>query len=397
MKNETSVYIDLDNIGNNAKVITEKYKDYKYFIGVLKSNSYGHGEYIVNELVKNGINYIAVSYIDEAIKIRNFNKKIPILLLEPVSLSDIDKVIENKLTITVHDIDYLEEILKLDIKNKIKVHMKIDSGMNRLGFKDRKEVRKAYDLINESEKLELEGIYTHFATIGLFDKHYDDQVKRFKIITALIDLKDIPIVHLGSSVILLSHPKLSFATGVRMGIVLYGYNVSPTYSNKGLKNKLRNIRNKHYQKKYNISPLIYNTKLDLKPAMSMTTSILQIKKVRKGETIGYGASYKAKEDMKVAILPVGYNNGIGRKNIDRFVIINSKKCPVVGEMSMNMMIVKVDKNVELNDKVYILGGGITLGMLSRMDGSSISGTLLNIGKNNKKTYLKNDKIEYVEE
>ena len=213
----------------------------------------------------------------------------------------------------------------------------------------------------------------------------------------LIDLKDIPIVHLGSSVILLSHPKLSFATGVRMGIVLYGYDVSPTYSNKGLKNKLRNIRNKHYQKKYNISPLIYNTKLDLKPAMSMTTSILQIKKVRKGETIGYGASYKAKEDMKVAILPVGYNNGIGRKNIDRFVIINSKKCPVVGEMSMNMMIVKVDKNVELNDKVYILGGGITLGMLSRMDGSSISGTLLNIGKNNKKTYLKNDKIEYVEE
>ena len=104
--NETSVYINLDNIKNNAEKIIEKYNDYNYYIAVLKSSAYGHGEYIVNELEKTGINYVAVSHIDEALKIRKYNKKISILLLEPISLSDIKKAIDNNLTITVSDITY---------------------------------------------------------------------------------------------------------------------------------------------------------------------------------------------------------------------------------------------------------------------------------------------------
>ena len=395
--NDTNVYINLDNIANNAKNITQKYNDYKYYIGILKSSCYGHGEYIVNELVNNGINYIAVSYIDEALKIRKYNKTIPILLLEPISLSEIEKVTENNLTIVIHDLSYLNELLKLKIKKKIKVHIKIDSGMNRLGFKDKNEVKIAYDLIKGCSFLEVEGIFTHFATIGLFDKHYDDQVKNFESLTSLIDLSEIPIVHLSSSVILLSHPKLSYVNGVRTGILLYGYNVSPVYSNKGIKNKLRNIRNSYFRKKYNISDLIYNVKLDLKPAMSMETSILQIKDVKKGEVIGYGATYKASEDIKIAVLPIGYNNGIGRKNINRYVLINDKKYFVVGEIAMNMMIIKIDDNVNINDKVYVLGNGITLGTLSRFNDYSISETLLNVGKNNKRVYIKNKKVEYIDE
>ena len=395
--NETSVYINLDNLNNNVKTILKKYDNYKYHIAVLKSSCYGHGEYIVKELAKAGINYVAVSYLDEALKIRNYNKKINILLLEPITLSDINKVIENNLTITVSDINYLNELLKIKLSKKINIHIKIDSGMNRLGFKDKNEVKQAYDLIKENSKLNLEGIYTHFATIGLFDKNYDNQVKRFIELTSLIDLKTIPIVHLGSSVILTSHPKFKFATGVRFGILLYGYNVGVTYSNNGLKNKLRNLRNKYYQKKYNLSKLIYNTQLDLKPLMSMETTILQIKDVKKGESIGYGAHYKAKEDIKIAILPIGYNNGIGKNNNDRYVVIGNKKYYVVGEISMNMMIIKIDDDVKITDKVNILGNGITLGTLSRFSNYSISETLLNIGKNNKRVYLKNNKIEYIDE
>ena len=269
--------------------------------------------------------------------------------------------------------------------------------MNRLGLKSKKEVKDSYDLINENKYLNLEGIYTHFATIGMFDKYYDNQVETFKNLTSLIDLSTIPIVHLGSSVILLSHPKLSFATGVRFGIILYGYNVGPIYSNKGIKNKLRNIRNKIYQNIYNISKLNYNVDIDLRPAMSMVTSILQIKDVKQGEVIGYGAHYKANTNMKIAILPIGYNNGIGKKNINRYVIINDKKYFVVGEISMNMMIVKIDNSVDIDDKVYILGNGITLGILSRFNDYSISETLLNIGKNNKRIYTKGTKQEYIDE
>ena len=379
----TYVEINLNNLAHNAKVITSKYNDYKYFFAVLKSESYGHGERIVNSLTKNGINYIAVSYISEALKVREYNKDIPILLLQPIEINELEIAKKNNLTITIHDYDYLKEVLKKN--EKIKVHLKLDTGMNRLGFKSKEKVKKAVEEINKSDYI-LEGIYSHFATIGLFDNNYDIQVQNFKNLTSLIDLKEIPIVHFASSVILLSHPKLDFCNGVRTGILLYGYNVCPQTSNIGLKNKLRNIRNKYYQKKYNISKTYTNVKIDVKPAMKMYTGILQIKDLKQGDKIGYGA-YTAKKDMKIAILPIGYNNGIGKNNSYRYVIINDKKYEVIGSIGMNMMSIKIDKHVKINDKVLVMGDSITLGAMSRFKNASISETLLEIGKNNPKIYI----------
>lgn len=393
----TYVKIDLDNLESNIKEITNKYNDYDYYIGVVKSDAYGHGKYIVNTLIDSGINYLAVSYLDEAIKIREYNKNIPVLCLQPINLDDLDLAVKNNITIIVHDLSYLNKLLKKDISKKLKIHIKIDSGMNRLGLKDKNEVKKVFDKINDNKYLVLEGIFTHFATTGIFDKHYDNQVSKFIELTSLIDLKSIPIIHLGSSVILLTHPKLDFVTGIRMGILMYGYNVSPTKSNKGIKNILRNMRTTYYKKRYNISDTYYNVKLDLKPSMSMKTYINQIKEVNIGEYIGYGAEYKAEENIKIAVIPIGYSNGIGKINNNRYVLINNKKYYVVGSIGMNMMCVKIDESIKINDEVTILGGGITLGMISRFNNSSISETLVNIGNNNKRIYIKNKKIEYIEE
>ena len=96
---KTYVEINLDTLRNNAKEIIKKYNDYKYYFGVVKSNAYGHGEYIVNELIKGGINYIAVSYLEEAIKVRQYNKDIPILCFVPVDLDDLNLAIDNNITI----------------------------------------------------------------------------------------------------------------------------------------------------------------------------------------------------------------------------------------------------------------------------------------------------------
>lgn len=394
--NETSVTINLDNIAQNARAITEKYKEYDYFFAVLKSSAYGHGEYIVNELVNNNINYIAVSYVDEAMKIRKYNSDVPVLILEPISINELENAANNNFTVVVHNLDYLKELIDSKVRSKLKIHLKIDSGMNRLGFKNKDEVKTAVDKIRQTENLFLEGIFTHFATIGMFDRHFDSQVEKFRELTSLINLKEIPIVHLASSVILLSHPKLDFANGVRTGILSYGYNVAPNYSNSSIKDKLRNIRNRYYQRKYSLSKLIYDAEIDVKPAMSMTTSILQIKEVKKGECVGYGATYQAEEDIKIAVLPIGYNNGIGRRNVGRYVTINGKRYYAVGEIAMNMMVIKVDGSVKLSDTVYILGGGITLGALSRFEGNSISKTLLDIGKNNKRIYIKNNQTVFEE-
>ena len=377
---KSNVIVDLNNISNNARVITSTFKDYKYYMAVLKGNAYGHGMRVVNEIVENGFNYIAVFSLDEALEIRKYNKNIPVLLLCPISLSDLDIAKENNFTITVHNIDYLKQLLKLNYK--LKIHLKLDTGMNRLGFKDKAEVVYAVNGIKESNYT-LEGIYSHFATIGLFDPYYDRQVKKFKELTSLLDLSEIPMIHFSSSVILLTHKKLECVNTLRCGILLYGYNVCPFISNSGLKNKLRNIRNKYYQKKYNLSKLTTNVSIDVKPAMRFVTHILQIKEVKQGETIGYGA-LKVDKDTKVAILPIGYSNGIGKKK--RYVLINGNKYYSIGEIAMNMMMISIDDRVSIDDEVLILGDDLTLGKVSDFNNSTLSETLINIGNNNPITY-----------
>ena len=145
---KSNVIVDLSNIGHNARVITNTFKDYKYYMAVLKGNAYGHGMKVVNKIIENGFNYIAVFSIDEALEIRKYNKDIPILLLCPILIEELDVAKKNNLTITVNDINYLKELVKHDYK--LKIHLKLDTGMNRLGFKDKAEVVYAVNAIKES-------------------------------------------------------------------------------------------------------------------------------------------------------------------------------------------------------------------------------------------------------
>lgn len=377
---KSNVIVDLNNIGHNAKVITNTFKDYKYYMAVLKSNAYGHGMKIVNKIIENGFNYIAVFSIDEALELRKYNKDIPVLLLCPISIEDLEIAKENNLTITVHNIDYLKELLKQDYK--LKIHLKLDTGLNRLGFKDKAEVVYAVNAIKESNYI-LEGIYSHFSTIGLFDPYYDRQVNKFKEMISLLDLNEIPMIHFSSSAVLLSHKKIECVNTLRCGILLYGYNVCPFIYKNGIKNKLRILRNKYYQKKYNLSKITTNVNIDVKPAMKFVTSIIQIKDVKKGETIGYGAT-KVEKDTKVAILPVGYYNGVGKNK--RYVLINGNKYYSIGEIAMNMMAVSVDDKVKLSDEVILLGDELTLGKVSNFNNVSLSEVLINIGNSNNIIY-----------
>lgn len=377
---KSNVIVDLNNIGHNAKVITNTFKDYKYYMAVLKSNAYGHGMKIVNKIIENGFNYIAVFSIDEALELRKYNKDIPVLLLCPISIEDLGIAKENNLTITVHDIDYLKELLKQDYK--LKIHLKLDTGLNRLGFKDKAEVVYAVNAIKESNYI-LEGIYSHFSTIGLFDPYYDRQVNKFKEMISLLDLNEIPMIHFSSSAVLLSHKKIECVNTLRCGILLYGYNVCPFIYKNGIKNKLRILRNKYYQKKYNLSKITTNVNIDVKPAMKFVTSIIQIKDVKKGETIGYGAT-KVEKDTKVAILPVGYYNGVGKNR--RYVLINGNKYYSIGEIAMNMMAVSVDDKVKISDEVILLGDELTLGKVSNFNNVSLSEVLINIGNSNNIIY-----------
>ena len=144
------------------------------------------------------------------------------------------------------------------------------------------------------------------------------------------------------------------------------------------------------QKKLNLSKVITDVELDIKPAIKMYCGILQIKDVDKDEHIGYGLSYKANENMKIAIIPVGYNNGIGFGINSHYVMINNKKYYSVGQTSMNMMAIKIDETVNIDDKVYIINESITPKMVANMTNKLTIEILLMAGHSNKKIYI-NDK------
>ena len=384
---DSYVEINLSRLTNNVKAILEKYPDYRSYIGVVKGDAYGHGMRAVKALHNGGLRYFAVSSLEEAKELRSYNTHVPVLCLEPVAIDRLNEAADLDLTLGIPDIEYLRAMLESDVKHNFKLHLQVDSGFGRLGFKDKGEIKEAVKLINESGNF-LEGIYQHFATAGIFDPHYDNQIKKFKELTSLIDLDEIPMVHLGSGVSLLAHPKIDIATTTRMGLVMYGYNIGPTSYGGGVKDRLRDLRDRRNQRKYNLTETIRDVQLDLSPAMSYKCRILQIKDVNAGEYVGYNAEYQAQELISIAVLPVGYNNGIGHANYGRVVEINGKRYPIIGEIGMNMCCVKIDNRVKLTDTVTLLGGGISLGRFSRSSGLGLAEILLGIGKNNERVYIK---------
>ncbi len=387
MYKKTYVEVNLDNIKNNVKTIITKYNKYKYRIGMVKSYAYGHGMYIINSLIESGINYLAVSSLDEALSIREYNKNIPVLITEIIDEDLIDTALSNNITLTIDSLDYLKKI-----KNKqCKIHIKINTGMNRLGVNTKDEFNNIYNYIKENDNVLLEGIYTHFATPGINDIYYDLQIKRFKDITSDIDLKKIPIVHLSSSFMLLNHPKIDFENGFRIGTIMYGYDITLSEYGDSFKDKIRKLRDDIYIKKNHISPVIRGVKINLKPALKIKTNIMEIREVKKGEILGYG-NHILNENTKIAVLPIGYESGIGTNTNGRCVLINKKKYEVLSPICMCMMFVKIDDLVKLSDEVTILGDDITLGYFSRLNNKGIQETLSTIDKSMVRVYTKNGKI-----
>lgn len=398
MYRKTYVEVDLDNLKSNVKTITNYYKDYQYFFGVVKGNAYGHGvKNTINELIESGINYLAVASLEEALEIRKINNKIPILCLEPIQIEYIPICMENNITITIHDYSYAKQILELNIGQNLKIHLKIDSGMNRIGFKNKRELDEIYNELKNKEHILIEGIFTHFATLGIYDKDWDNQLEKFKKITQDINLKEIPIVHLFKSAAFINHAKPDFCNGIRLGIAMYGYYFEPKFPTKGLKNKLRAIKRKIYLKKNHVSKTTTKLPFELKPAFSMYSEIIQVKKVKKGEFVGYGASYRVQKEETIGTIAVGYDDGIPRKSKGRFVSIAGNRYQLIGDIGMGMCAVRIDDTIKMYDKVTLIGNEIPIKDVANYNGTTIYETMCCVGKNIPRVYKKNNEVIAIEE
>ena len=396
MYRNTFVEININNLQDNVKNIKNYFNDYKYYFGVVKGNAYGHDIHIIDYLIESGINYLAVSSLEEALKLREVNKDIPVLCLEPIDLEYLDICIKNKITIVIHDYEYYKELINKSINDHLIVHIKLDTGMNRLGIKDKQQVTEIYNYLINNNNIFLEGIFTHLATTGISDKYWDEQVRKFKYLTQDIDLNKVPIIHMARSIAFLDHPKIDICNGIRIGIAMYGYDPNPIQRN-DLKSKLRKIKAKMRIKKYNISTAIDKSPIELKPAFSLYSEIIQMKNVKKGEFVGYGAGYIAQEDMIIGTIPIGYDDGIFRKSKGRAVVINKKRYNLIGDIGMGMVSVKLDESVKLHDKVILIGEGISLKEVSAHNGTIIYESMCNIKNTVPRVFKKDNEIIKIQE
>lgn len=208
LERNTYLEVNLKAIENNVKKIRRYYDEFDYYFGVVKGDCYGQGGIkTVKAIIQGGCNYLAVATLDEALDIRKKLSDIPILCLGVVSSQYIEACMQNDITITVNSLEYLEEILEQDC-DQLKVHLKINTGMNRLGISKNEEVKEAIKLIKRNHII-LEGIYTHIYDASN-EKRYLNQVEKFKELVEGIDLKQIPIIHISASEALTNYDKPDF-------------------------------------------------------------------------------------------------------------------------------------------------------------------------------------------
>lgn len=385
MYRSTHVKINLDNIKNNITEITKKYNNYDYYFGVVKGNCYGHGIQIIETLIKNGINYLAVSSLDEALEIREINKNIPILCLQPIDTEYLDICSKNNITITVHSSTYVKNIKNINIP--VTVHIKIDSGMSRLGFNNKNELKKAISLLQKNNNINIEGIYTHMGTTGITDVYRKKQLNNFEDITSLIDLNIFKIIHIDRSITLLCQPKIPYCNGVRLGIVMYGF---------GQKRIERNFMQKI---KYEVKTRLYNIpktnydELNLLPAFSLYSKVIQVKKINQGSLVGYGISYQAPEDMIVATIEIGYYDGLNLNYNNNYVFVNNKRYKIIGTINMGMITIKADETIQEGDMVEIFGEHISIKEAARNSHTTVYQLLSCIPKFIPRIYVKNKEDE----
>ena len=327
--------INLDNLINNIKEIKNK-SNHSEIIGVVKANAYGHGSVEVSKTLLNfNVNKLAVANIVEAIELRENNITAPIMLLGISENFAINEIINYDVEPTVSSYEFAKELNeKTKNKNKfIKIHIAIDSGMGRIGFRNNPNDIEEIIKISELSNLKIESIFSHFSTADCKNKDYSkNQINIYNLILKELETRGVSFnkKNLSNSAAIIDIPE-SHYDYVRPGIIQYGYYPS-------------NDVNKN--------------NLNIKPVLTWKTRIVHLKEVEKNQYIGYGQTYKTTKKTLVATLPVGYADGYSRGLSNKGkVIIKGKLAPIIGNVCMDQFMIDVTdiEDVKAGDEVILLG------------------------------------------
>jgi len=330
---QNRVLIDLDAIRNNYRILRESVPADVLVMPVIKANAYGHGMLeTAQALCEMGADHFAVALPEEGIDLRLGGIEGEILVLGAAMPCAAEEAVRYGLSQTV----FTPEMIRLLEEEAVRqgceafVHIKLDTGMNRIGLRTEEEAKTVCEALASAPHVRVRGIYTHFADAdnprgnGTLNSFSRQQLKRFRELRACFD-PAIPS-HVANSAMSLLAPEAYFDM-VREGISLYGY------------------------------PPVH-TELPFIPALKWVTEVVHVKEIKAGETIGYGRTFKADRTMRIATVAVGYGDGYHRAcSNSAQMIIRGKRVPIVGRVCMDQTMLDVTElpDVQAGDEVVIIG------------------------------------------
>lgn len=329
----TFAEVKLSHIDENLDSIRSIVKPSKIML-IVKANAYGHGLKGVTLHLADRVDYLGVAVLEEGVYLREIGIKTPILVMGGVWNDQIPQYIRNDLTLTASSVEKLEQIDQIaeNLKKKVRVHLKIDTGMERIGVHYYNAETLLKTALSCRKNVEIEGIYSHFANSDSSDlTHSYLQLERFNDVLRFYESHSLPtpIRHMANSGAVLQIPE-SYFDMVRPGILMYG--VYP--SQECVKS------------------------INVKPVLSWKSRVVYFKVVKPGHPVSYGSIWQSDHLVRVVTIPVGYGDGYFRSMSNKArVIINGKKYPQVGRVCMDQIMVNIEWGTAYNgDEVTLIGG-----------------------------------------
>lgn len=335
----TWVEISLDALKHNMDAFREILPATMKLMAVVKANAYGHGaKDIAQEAVRCGADYLGVAFLDEALELRNAGIQAPILVLGYMPPAGIKIAAEREITVTAFSEETFQALASVGAgrpagSTPIKVHVKMDTGMGRLGIRDEQQFIEYVERLQQLPGVLVEGLFTHYACADETDKqHTYGQHRRFdRAVRYFADRGcNFPCIHAGNSATGIEFPELSYNM-LRLGISLYGLYPSEE---------------------------VNHQKVDLQPVMSYKTRVIFSKMLPPNSTVSYGAIYLTQGEEQIATLPIGYADGYTRMLTGKAnVLVRGRKVPVVGKICMDQCMVNVTglPDVSVGEEVVLFG------------------------------------------
>ncbi len=367
--NLNAVYNNIVNLKNNTRQGTN-------VIAVVKTDGYGHGAVPIARTIDELVSAFAVATIDEAINVRRHGITKPVYVIGYTHHSQFQRLIENEIRCTVFDMETAKQLSGMATKlNKTAyIHIKIDTGMSRIGFKDNDETVDKIIEISRMEGICVEGIFTHFYAADEYDKSRAlKQYDRFVNIIDKIEARGltIPVKHCSNSAAIMEMDNVNLGN-VRAGIALYGLMPSDEVDKDAVK---------------------------LTPALEWKSHVIFVKDIEAGTGVSYGATFVADKSMRIATIPIGYGDGYRRSLSNKgYVLINGKRANIIGRVCMDQFMVDVSgiPNVKIDDEVTLIGRDgdeeISAEEMGKLADTFNYEIVCDISKRMPRVYIYNDKL-----